>query len=105
MYHKARIFFCLLLPVTVFVFILYSSCFQTMDRDPFVGRGRNFSGSRKSFKILITACFVSNTLKEINILNRYLLSLYFFPSTSKYMQNYVGPENLCFEKWVVTYKA
>ena len=43
--------------------------------------------------------------KWINLLNRCLFLLYFFPSTSKYMQNNVGPENLCFEEWVVTYKV
>ena len=31
--------------------VIYSSGFQTMGRDPLVGPGRNFSGSRKSFKI------------------------------------------------------
>ena len=31
-----------------------------MGRDPHVGRGRNFIGSRKLFKIYINACFVSN---------------------------------------------
>ena len=43
--------------------ILYGSGSQTIGRDPLVRRGRNFSGSRKSFKIQITACFVSNNLK------------------------------------------
>ena len=52
-----------MLPVKVFMSILYSSSSQTMGRNPLVGGGRNFSGSRKSFEILISACFVLNNLK------------------------------------------
>ena len=33
---------------------------QTVGGVPLVGSGPNFSGSRKSFKININACFVSN---------------------------------------------
>ena len=56
--------------------------------------------SHSKFKLLHA---LSKLIKKcINIFNRCWFSLHFFPSTSMYIQNYVGPENLCFKKWVVT---
>ena len=57
-----------------------------MGRDPLVGRERNFNGSRKSFKIWINACFLSNNLNE----NYHLNYMFFFTVLfSKYFEVHV----------------